>query len=177
MIAALDRPLLQRPLSARPAQPLRAALAPALQPGALPLAARSAILCAACLWVGLLTLELVADNHERALALHERQRDLVAREAINQRLSFLAESHVPGVGTQAPPAAIEGVRTPTSKVARQTLAKASVAAPPAAKSGKGGKPASAQGKPSAAKGPSKSPSKAPAHKPAAQPQRSRSGVL
>ncbi|MBM3977679.1 MAG: hypothetical protein FJ299_11905 [Planctomycetes bacterium] len=103
---------------------LRSSIQPVLQPGGLPLAARSAILCAACLWVGLLTLELIADNHERALELHERQRDLVAREALNQRLAFLAESHVPGVGTRAP-AEIERAGPPASKVAQQSLAKAS----------------------------------------------------
>jgi hypothetical protein len=113
---------------------LRSSLQPMLQPGGLPLAARSAILCAACLWVGLLTLELIADNHERALELHERQRDLVAREALNQRLSFLAESHVPGVGTRAP-AELERSGPPPSKVAQQSLAKASAAQKSTRKSG------------------------------------------
>lgn len=189
MIATLERPLLSRP--ALP--PLREALAPALRSGALPLAARSAILCAVCLWVGLLTLELVADNHERALALHELQRDLVAREAINQRLSFLAESHVPGVGTQVPEPSIEGVRAPASAVARQTLTqaangaktsngakagapqrssaapKANPAAKPAAKNGKAG---SAKPKPA-----SDAPTASAAKKSGGGAPRGRSGVL
>jgi hypothetical protein len=78
-------------------------VAPAvLKAGGLPLAARCAILCAVCLWVGLLTLELTARNHERAMELHERQRELVAREAINQRLVFQSESHQPGFGAESP---------------------------------------------------------------------------
>jgi hypothetical protein len=193
-----------QPLPARATQPLREALAPALRSGALPLAARSAILCAACLWVGLVTLELVADNHERALALHERQRDLVAREAINQRLAFLAESHVPGVGTQELPAAIEGVRAAgrarakPGSVAHQALGKAAAAAPQATrpKSTTGPRsPAKSSARPDARSDAKAAPKAAPKssasggakskpaggaakpQQPSGQPQRGRSGVL